>query len=85
MRSFDAGLVSFADDGVALASPRLDAIARKVLGLDTAPTVKGLRDAHRANLALHRAPGGMGILKAARTHGVGTAVAQRIKRETASA
>ena len=28
---------------------------------------------------------GMGIGKAARTHGVGTAVAQRIKRETASA
>jgi hypothetical protein len=57
--AFDAGLVGFADDGVALASPRLDAIARKVLGLDMASPLKGLRDAHRANLALHRARHGL--------------------------
>jgi hypothetical protein len=53
--AFDTGLVSFGDDGRALASPRLDPIARKVLALDTAPSLKNLQNGHRANLALHRA------------------------------
>jgi HNH endonuclease len=53
--AFDQGLVSFADDGTALASPLLDAVARQALAIDTAPALRGLREAHRANLAAHRA------------------------------
>jgi putative restriction endonuclease len=53
--AFDQGLVSFADDGRPLASPQLSAVARQALGIDTAPALRGLRDAHRANLAAHRA------------------------------
>ena len=52
--AFDQGLVSFADDGTALASPVLGAVARRALAIDTAPALQGLRDAHRANLAAHR-------------------------------
>jgi HNH endonuclease len=53
--AFDAGLVSFADDGTALASPELSAAARAALVIETAPQLPSLRDAHRANLAAHRA------------------------------
>jgi hypothetical protein len=53
--AFDQGLVSFADDGTARASASLSAVARQVLAIDTAPALRGLRDAHRANLAAHRA------------------------------
>jgi hypothetical protein len=53
--AFDAGLVSFADDGTTLASPELSAAARTALGIDRAPRPPNLRDAHRANLADHRA------------------------------
>jgi hypothetical protein len=52
--AFDQGLVSFADDGTPLGSPKLSPIARTVLGLDSAPLLRGLQDPHRANLALHR-------------------------------
>ncbi|MBV9203314.1 MAG: HNH endonuclease [Alphaproteobacteria bacterium] len=52
--AFDAGLVSFADDGTALASPELSAAARTALGVESAPRLPNLRDAHRANLAAHR-------------------------------
>jgi hypothetical protein len=53
--AFDQGLVSFADDGTPLASPRLSDLARGVLGVDTAPPLRGLQGAHRANMAIHRA------------------------------
>jgi hypothetical protein len=53
--AFDAGLVSFADDGTALVSPELSAAARTALGLDSALRIPNLRDGHRANLANHRA------------------------------
>jgi putative restriction endonuclease len=53
--AFDAGLVTFADDGTLRASSSLSATARAALGIDTAPALRGLRDAHRANLAAHRA------------------------------
>lgn len=56
--AFDRGLISFSDDGTVLASPQLSETARKALGVATAPTLTGLRDAHRANLALHRARNG---------------------------
>ena len=52
--AFDAGLVSFADDGTVLASPELSAAARTALGIESAPRLPNLRDAHRANLAAHR-------------------------------
>jgi hypothetical protein len=53
--AFDTGLVSFADDGTALASPELSARARTALGVENAPPLPNLRDAHRANFAAHRA------------------------------
>jgi hypothetical protein len=56
--AFDRGLVSFAENGTILASPQLSETARKALGIATAPPLTGLRDAHRANLALHRARNG---------------------------
>ena len=52
--AFDQGLVSFADDGTPRASPKLSQIARTALGLEAVPPLRGLRDSHRANLALHR-------------------------------
>jgi hypothetical protein len=57
--AFDRGLVSFADDGTVLVSPTLGAAARDALGLFSAPRLAGLRDEHRANLALHRARSGL--------------------------
>jgi predicted restriction endonuclease len=56
--AFDRGLISFANDGTVLASPALSETTRKALGTATAPPLTGLRDAHRANLALHRARNG---------------------------
>lgn len=53
--AFDQGLASFADDGAALISPRLSEATRQALGADRAPALPGLRDAHRKNLAAHRA------------------------------
>jgi predicted restriction endonuclease len=53
--AFDRGLISFADGGTVLASPHLSDTARMVLGVGSAPPLTGLRDEHRANLALHRA------------------------------
>jgi hypothetical protein len=57
--AFDTGLVSFADDGSVLAGAGLSESARKSLGLDTPPLIRGLRDSHRANLALHRSRHGL--------------------------
>lgn len=53
--AFDAGLVSFADDGTAIASPRLTTDAAVALGLNKANKLIGLTGAHRTNLAWHRA------------------------------
>ena len=52
--AFDQGLVSFADDGTPLIGPKLTETARKALAVDAALPLRGLRDAHRANLAVHR-------------------------------
>jgi hypothetical protein len=52
--AFDAGLVSFADDGTVLVSPRLNQVAQRVLAINTVEPLKNLRDAHRANLRAHR-------------------------------
>lgn len=53
--AFDAGLVSFADDGTVLVSPELSLAARTALGIESVPCLCNLRYAHRANLAAHRA------------------------------
>jgi hypothetical protein len=53
--AFDKGLVSFSDDGTPILSRRLTNAARTALGGDGVPPIAGLRPAHRANLALHRA------------------------------
>jgi hypothetical protein len=52
--AFDKGLITFADNGQPLASPRLSDAARQVLGLDAAPSLNGLREPHKANLLAHR-------------------------------
>jgi hypothetical protein len=52
--AFDQGLVSFSDDGTPLIGPKLSEAAGKTLGVDAASPLRGLRDAHRANLAAHR-------------------------------
>jgi putative restriction endonuclease len=53
--AFDKGLVSFGDDGTMLVSPKLSEVARRALGVDHAPPLKGLRNGHQKNLAAHRA------------------------------
>jgi hypothetical protein len=58
--AFDRALISFADDGTVLASPRLSETARSALGLGGVPPLGGLRDAHRTNLAIHRTRNGFG-------------------------
>jgi len=52
--AFDSGLVSFADDGAVLASPKLTASAAATLDLHAEKALVGLTDVHRANLARHR-------------------------------
>jgi hypothetical protein len=53
--AFDTGLVSFGDDGKPLVSPQLGEIARKALAVHEVKPLPNLRDAHRVNLAVHRA------------------------------
>jgi predicted restriction endonuclease len=57
--AFDKGLVSFRDDGSLCISTSLSESARRALAVETAPQLAGLRDAHRANLAMHRARYGL--------------------------
>jgi len=52
--AFDAGLISFSDGGEALRSPALTPEATATLGIDAAKPIP-LTDAHRLNLAKHRA------------------------------
>lgn len=52
--AFDAGLVSFADDGAVLVRPELSAAARTALWIKKEPRLANLRPNHRANLAAHR-------------------------------
>jgi hypothetical protein len=53
--AFDAGLVSFANDGTALANLELSPAARTALGIESGFRLCNLHDAHRTNLAAHRA------------------------------
>jgi len=52
--AFDAGLVTFGDDGVPLPSPRLSREAVTALSWQFGNKLSGLTDAHRVNLAWHR-------------------------------
>ena len=52
--AFDAGLVSFGDDGAPITSPRLSKAAATALGLHFDGKIFGLTHAHRENLAWHR-------------------------------
>jgi hypothetical protein len=52
--AFDKGLVSFADDGTPLAGKRLSENALRVLQFEDTCHLMKLRDAHVANLAVHR-------------------------------
>jgi hypothetical protein len=61
--AFDAGLVGFDDDGRVIASPNLTTAAIDALNLQLGPTVTGLTEAHRANLARHREKYGLEIHK----------------------
>jgi len=56
--AFDAGRVSFADDGEVLMHPCLVATDRQVLLDHAAPRLDGLTPKHHANLARHRAKAG---------------------------
>jgi hypothetical protein len=57
--AFDAGLVSFDDNGKPLLSPTITEAAAEQLNAQSAGQMK-LTDAHRANLARHRARHGFG-------------------------
>ena len=52
--AFDAGLVSFDDDGRVIVSPSLTTAAIDALNVRLGATIDGLTEAHRANLAWHR-------------------------------
>jgi hypothetical protein len=41
-------------DGTPLIGPKLSEVARKTLGVDAVSPLRGLREAHRSNLAVHR-------------------------------
>jgi putative restriction endonuclease len=53
--AFDRGFITLADDGAVVVSERLDAAARRVLGLHDPMLVAGLTDGHRRYLLWHRA------------------------------
>jgi hypothetical protein len=59
--AFDAGLVGFDDDGRVIASPSLTTATIDALNLRLGPTLKGLTEVHRANLAWHRKKYGLEI------------------------
>jgi HNH endonuclease len=52
--AFDAGLVSFGDDGAPITSSRLSEAAVAAFGLHFGGKLSGLTGAHRANLTWHR-------------------------------
>jgi hypothetical protein len=53
--AFDAGLISFTDAGAMLVSPALPPADRSRLGLDTLPSLTGLKPAHLRYLVIHQA------------------------------
>ena len=57
--AFDAGLVSFDNDGEVIASPRLTSAAVGALDLQLGAKLSGLTETHQANLAWHRTKYGL--------------------------
>jgi hypothetical protein len=57
-RLFDAGLISFADDGAMLVGPELPEEALRTLGLAAASRLRLVHDRHKPYLAAHRAKHG---------------------------
>jgi HNH endonuclease len=57
--AFDAGLVSFSDNGDLLTLSKLGAVSRQVLLESAAPRLIGLTSLHVANLARHRVRAGL--------------------------
>lgn len=53
--AFDAGLITFADDGTVLRSPKLTKEAAEALSVDAKFSLARLTGLHRQNLARHRA------------------------------
>ncbi len=53
--AFDAGLITFADDGALRISPALSATNRTALHLDAYGALRGLTEKHLSYLAVHRA------------------------------
>ncbi|NBC32284.1 MAG: HNH endonuclease [Alphaproteobacteria bacterium] len=53
--AFDAGLITFADNGALIVSPGLAPADRAALRLNALPPLTGLKTAHRPYLASHRA------------------------------
>ena len=51
--AFDQGLIAVAYTGQVVVSPRLDATSRRILGLETPVSVRGVVDGHRAFLQWH--------------------------------
>lgn len=56
--AFDSGLISFADDGTVLRSPKLTISAAAALNLDSVPPLTSLTIEHYTNFARHRAKHG---------------------------
>ena len=52
--AFDAGLISFSENGQLQISPRLDGAAIAALGLNPAAALRVVKEAHRPYLAYHR-------------------------------
>jgi hypothetical protein len=52
--AFDSGLISFADDGTVLVTDQISEATRATLRITPTTRLNGLRDQHRANLAVHR-------------------------------
>jgi predicted restriction endonuclease len=52
--AFDAGLISFSEEGSILVSAMLSAEAHSALGLEKPPILRGLTSAHLPNLEWHR-------------------------------
>ena len=61
--AFDTGLVSFDNDGEAIASPRLTSAAVGALNLQLGAKLSGLTETHQANFAWHRTKYGLEIAK----------------------
>src|ERR1700722_3137446 len=61
--AFDAGLVSFDNDGEVIASPRLTSAAVGALNLQLGAKLSGLTETHQANLAWHRTKYGLENVK----------------------